>query len=272
MKSSLAKIIAFVCLMAVAVGCRSIRTLVTADYSHVTLADRFEAFQTDTACWQTLALSAKVKISAPVKESCTVKIFMVKNELIYLSFRAYGVEGAVAKVTPDSVAFYNKSDKILIETSFDNFFGNSAVSLADVQNILIGRPAFSLLDYTTSLPKEKGRNEWTVPLSSVHQKFAGMYVVDSRSNLPSALTIDAPKSSLDITYYKWASASDMVVPTGNDLRLSVMPTDERLILSMKLSPGSVKVNEGRAPKWRVGRDATREDFNQIVNQLIYPKR
>lgn len=98
--------------------------------------------------WQTVSLSGKLKMTGlPVTPS--VKIFMQRDSLVQISLRAPFVgEVGRAEITDSTLLVVNKMDKRYVEERLDSALANYPVSLADVQELLLGRiviPGFGLL-------------------------------------------------------------------------------------------------------------------------------
>lgn len=272
MKSNGLKYSIYLVFVSLLVGCSAASTALRSDtdWNNRTLLQRYEALVADTCGWQTLSFSGKVKMTSPEKHSCTAKIFMVRDSLIHISFRAYGVEGAVVRIMSDSVSIYDKVDKVVMSTSIGKFFGESNISLYDVQLLILGRFPASLVSRDPFVHKSKTAKEWSIgsQIPDEDSSFRWTILIDTSLNLPSEAKFFTQTAKAYLEYSKWKNVADLTIPTSCVLAYSHSFISERYSLRFSISTGSVKVNQGQAPRWRVGRDARAADFDQMKHQLI----
>ena len=103
-------------------------------------------------------LQSKLKITyseGDKKHSHTVSYRMEKDEVLWLSAPFSVIR---AKITPKSVAFYNKLDKTYFEGDFEYFSKllGTELDFKKVQNIILGEALFNLKDESYKLSINEG--------------------------------------------------------------------------------------------------------------------
>lgn len=103
-------------------------------------------------------LQSKLKITyteGDKKQSHTVSYRMEKDKVLWLS-AAFGI--IRAKITPESVAFYNKLDNTYFEGDFEYFSKllGTDLDFKKVQNIILGEALFNLQDENYKLSLFEG--------------------------------------------------------------------------------------------------------------------
>lgn len=271
MKTPGLKLIIATILSVVAAACSSVGTALrtSVDWSDVPLQVRYDSLRAAAPGWRTISFSGKVRMTAPEKHSCTASFFMKRDSLIHVSLRAYGVEGAVIRVTPDSVFIYNKVDKIVTGTSTDRFFGDTGIALSDLQDILLGQlPAGIISGHDASMTSRRGNWSIASVAGTGGAALASVVTVETRTNLISSADFSTNTASTRLRFDKWGDVAGSIVPTQSEVTYSHHKLDNRYSLSLKLTAKSLKINQGRTPAWRVSRDAVRADYDLIHNQLI----
>jgi hypothetical protein len=96
-------------------------------------------------------LDAKLKVSFEDnynKQNLTVKLRIDKDKIIWLNATYAGVLVARAKITPNSVSYYEKLNKTYFSGNFEllqNILGTE-VNFTQLQNLLLGQTIFDLND------------------------------------------------------------------------------------------------------------------------------
>ncbi|MDE5608249.1 MAG: DUF4292 domain-containing protein [Muribaculaceae bacterium] len=240
------------------------------DWSVLPLAERYDSLCADTLDWQTISFVGKLKMTSPENHSCSARFFMVKDSLIHISIRAYGVEGAVIRLTRDSVSIYNKVDKVIVETSMSRFFGNTGITIYDIQNIAMGRIPINHFSVSESVMTAKRGGLWSL-VQDVDHNYSGIhseFTISSSSNMPVGAVFLTQTASTDIQYNKWSDFGSMLMPAGYDLTFTHRGLAKKIAFNLKVAPKGLKINQGQIPAWKVGRGIVRTDYDQIYHQLI----
>lgn len=89
--------------------------------------------------WTQLQVPIKISITKPEKFSISGRAYMIRNERIYISMRMIGMEVAILDIQPDSIHFYDKYHKEYVAESINSILSNSGLTLANIQDALLGR-------------------------------------------------------------------------------------------------------------------------------------
>lgn len=121
-----------------------------------------EKAQADTV-WHTLYAPVKVNVTSPMSLGASGRATLVRDSLLHLSLRFFGMEVAQIRADRDSAWIVDKYHKIYTSMPLARLTAASGLTLANVQDILLGRaflpdllPAvservsFEALGFTTS--------------------------------------------------------------------------------------------------------------------------
>lgn len=92
----------------------------------------------DTA-WHSLYAPVKVNISSPMSLGASGRATMVRDSLLLLSLRFFGMEVAQVRADRDSAWLVDKYHKIYTSMPLDGLTASSGLTLADVQDLLLGQ-------------------------------------------------------------------------------------------------------------------------------------
>ncbi len=138
-------------------GCKSAKTI-TEDTTNLKLSARQLIKENAKKAANFNTLQSKLKITyaeGDKKHSHTVNYRMKKDEVLWMS-ATFGV--IRAKITPESVAFYNKLDNTYFEGDFEYFSKllGTKLDFEKVQNIILGEALFNLKDETYKVSVHEG--------------------------------------------------------------------------------------------------------------------
>ncbi|MDE6556605.1 MAG: DUF4292 domain-containing protein [Duncaniella sp.] len=91
-----------------------------------------------TSEWQTLQIPVSLSVSRPKSFSASATLTMVNGRSVDLSVRLLGFEVAAAHIEGDSLKAIVKPSRTYMAESISQVFGGVAVSVADLQALLIG--------------------------------------------------------------------------------------------------------------------------------------
>lgn len=127
-------------------ACHSSRQAVTgpnteipADISLQTPAQRAGAICASYAEWDDVSLPIKASISSKNGLGCSGKAAMKRGQWISISLRMLGFEVASLWIDTDSVHAVDRYHKMYISESIASLMGNTAVTVSDIQDLLMGR-------------------------------------------------------------------------------------------------------------------------------------
>lgn len=189
--------------------------------------------------FKTLQSKLKITYSEGDKtQSHTVNYRMEKDKVLWMS-ATFGV--IRAKITPQSVAFYNKLDHTYFEGDFEYFSQllGTELDFGKVQNIILGEALFNLKDenYTVSvhdgkyLLQPKNQKELFEIFFLVNPS---LYKVDSQQ-----LSQITEKRHLQIDYLSHQEVANQVIPE----HVKVIAVEDTKEMIAELEFKSVSLNE-----------------------------
>lgn len=105
----------------------------------VSLSARYKLLVDSWKPWKDLEVNAKVQLTSPAKLNGAGKVFMKRGEWISVSIRMLGFEVANLWLDNDSVVAIDKFHKKYVSESTSAIFGAAGVTVADIQDLLLGR-------------------------------------------------------------------------------------------------------------------------------------
>jgi hypothetical protein len=176
---------------------------------------------TDGNGWHDVYMPVKVKLTSPMSMSLSGRATMVRDSLIYMSMRVFGMEVAVMNMTGDSVMFVDKYHKYLFSESLDKVMGSHKLSIGDIQNIALGLQSGSNNKLTFNNPESD--KPVTITFADFYNTPAG--------NIAQTISIEAPLSKNDVNAdVLWSANSadwntgrtaNYVAPDKNYKRVSI---------------------------------------------------
>lgn len=91
--------------------------------------------------WHDMTLPVKMSLKSPTSFSLGGRATIVRDSVVYISFRVLGFEAAVLNVTADSVFFVDKYHKYFFAESLDVVLGRyrKDMGIGHIQELLMGR-------------------------------------------------------------------------------------------------------------------------------------
>lgn len=89
--------------------------------------------------WHTLYAPVKVNVSSPMSLGASGRATMVRDSLVHLSLRFFGMEVAQVRADRDSAWLVDKYHKIYTSMPLAGLTASSGLTLADVQDLLLGQ-------------------------------------------------------------------------------------------------------------------------------------
>ncbi len=96
---------------------------------------------TEGGTWHDMTLPVKLSLKSPTSFSMGGRATIVRDSVVYMSFRVLGFEAAVLNVTADSVFFVDKYHKYFFAESMDAVLGHyrKDMGIGHIQELLMGR-------------------------------------------------------------------------------------------------------------------------------------
>ena len=95
----------------------------------------------DFPMWSSVYMPVRLKVSGPAQLSLSGRATMQRGEKLYVSFRMLGMEVASIYADKDSVFITDKYHKWLFAEDLGRLSERYGVTLSNLQDILLGRPA-----------------------------------------------------------------------------------------------------------------------------------
>lgn len=111
------------------------------DYTstELTLPQRYKYLVDGYAEWKNLYIPVKLKLNSPQKMSVSARVTMQRDESILFSLRVLGMEVGNVFITTDSIFAVDKIHNYFLAESLKSVFKNYDLTIADIQNILLGQ-------------------------------------------------------------------------------------------------------------------------------------
>lgn len=159
------------------------------------LPARYVALANSWKPWNTLEVSAKVQISSPVKLNGAGKVYMKRGEWISVSVRMLGFEVATLWIDNDTIVAVDKYHKKYLAESTASLFGTAGVTVADMQDLLLGRAFLNGKGTATSADLNRfdlreADNGWYLLPKSQPEKFTYGFLVSLTANELRGAAID----------------------------------------------------------------------------------
>lgn len=100
------------------------------------------AAQADTA-WHTLYAPVKLSLRQPMAFSASSRATMVRDSLIHLSVRVFGMEVAQVRATADSAWLVSRYHKVYTAVPLRSIASSSGLTLGHIQDLLLGQGDFA---------------------------------------------------------------------------------------------------------------------------------
>lgn len=104
----------------------------------VTTAPGNAAAAEDAATWSDVQMPVRVELSKPVSFSLSGRATMLRDSMIHISMRVFGMEVAVVNVTNDSVYLVDKFHKYYFAEPLKTVLGSHMMSVGAMQDIMLG--------------------------------------------------------------------------------------------------------------------------------------
>ncbi|RSK41474.1 DUF4292 domain-containing protein [Mangrovimonas spongiae] len=185
-------------------------------------------------------LQAKVRISYTEDNSTqshTVTFRMLKDGIIWLTAPLNIVR---AKITPESVGFYNKLDNTYFEGDFSyisDMLGTD-VNFEKVQNLLLGQPLFGLDNETHKMSIHN--NNYMFQPNEQSSLFELFYLINATLNMESQQLAQASTQRfLQIDYLEYQTIEKQTFP--KNIKVISLEGDQETIIELEFK--SISLNQ-----------------------------
>ena len=133
--------IIFFCFFGMLMSCHTTKKVQTGVIKKQNVTELLSILDKNQIKYQNFAASAQITITQPDEtRTINAKIRLKKDSVIWLSASLFGIEGARAILTPDSVKILNRLEQTYIAAPFSYFQKkyNVPLNFSSLQNILVG--------------------------------------------------------------------------------------------------------------------------------------
>lgn len=153
--------------------------------------------------WQRMRIPVKVELAAPQSVSVSGTAVMERDKSIHISLRYFGFEIGWLYLTSDSITIADKYHKRHIAESVRPFLANVPVTVANVQDLLLGR-MFAVGSSASITDKEISRGTagfdrlyYFIPYETPEQTFGCGFALSQPSATSESLTVSNAVIGID---------------------------------------------------------------------------
>ncbi len=245
---------------------------VPADVALQTPSQRFDALCAGYADWNDVSLPVKVTLTAPKRVSFSARASMKRGEWINISVRMLGFELASVWVDNDSVHAIDKYHKMYLSEGLANLTAGADVTLADLQDLLLGRGFLAGKNggtFTSAMANSvelTAGNEglFIVPRTKPASFDYGFILYPSANNLMATSVAAGENHAATVTYTDFAdtpagsfsSTADIAIVKGRNAAAT-----------LEWNFGSAKWNSGENRTWKKPSGYKRISADQLIKTL-----
>lgn len=221
-------------------SCKSARTITGGDANLKLSANQLIKANTKAApSFKTLQSKLKITyVEGDKKQAHTVTYRIEKDKILWMNAPFSVIR---AKITPESVAFYNKLDKTYFEGDFEYFSKllGTTLNFEQVQNILLGEALFNLKDETYKVSVNEGK--YVLQPKKQRQLFELFFLLDPAIYKISSQQLSQPAQQrhLQIDYLSHQELLGQILPAH--VKVIAVEGTEEIITELEFK--SVSLNE-----------------------------
>ena len=220
--------------------------------------DRFDRMIETYRPWHTVNVPVKVELRSPARLSLSGRASMVRDSLIHISMRVFGLEVAVLHATPDSVYCIDKVHKLVVAERLDGLTDRTGLTIGQLQQLLLGR---FFVPGEDGAPSRRSKHlklnaapdsldSWTMTATPRRgPEYLLLYTVGASDNQLSSLEVSLPAGkSLTFGYSDWKSCDLGSLP--RTLTCSTTVASKKLDAQLQYSPTNLSVDSDDIPSFR----------------------
>jgi hypothetical protein len=163
--------------------------------ANVSLTNRYTKLVESYKDWSTVEMSVKLSLTSPGKFNASGKAYMKRGEWISISIRMIGFEVASLWIDKDSIVAIDKYHKKYISEPTASLFGGTDVTIADIQDLLMGRAFLTGKGTATTADRssfdfEQAENGWYLLPKEQPAKFSYGFLASLTENALRGAVID----------------------------------------------------------------------------------
>lgn len=244
-----------------------------ADISLQSPQQRYTALCRSYTEWQDVTLPVKVAVTAPKSISLSGRASMERGNSINISVRMLGFEVASVLIDTDSIHIVDRYHKAYLSESLAGVFGGGKVSVADLQDLLLGRGFVSgggggtfSLPLMTAVDFESSPEGLMILPARQPDGFEYGFIMAPDLNRVAATSIAAGQNhGITVTY-----SSPEETPAGGAIagETSIRTvTGKEIAASIQWNYGSAKWDSGVRNNWQTPKGYRRLDAASLISSL-----
>ncbi len=243
------------------------------DIALQTPAQRYTALCESYADWQDVTMPVRVSVTSPKSISLSARAAMKRDKWISISVRMLGFEVASLFVDNDSVHVIDRYHKAYLSESIAKAFGSAGVSVADIQDLLLGR-GFVTGDAggTFTLPLATAvefapSTEGLMILPALQPKdFEYGFIMAADANRIAAASVNIKDKHAGVITYTDPIETRQAGCFAGESSIELMH-GKKMAASLKWNFSSAKWNTGEERSWKRPSGYSRIDATAIISKL-----
>jgi hypothetical protein len=156
--------------------------------------------------WRDVEMGLKISLTSPIKQNASAKAYMSRDKYISISIKMLGFEFASLWMDNDSIVVIDKYHKKYLSEPTASVLGSSNITIADIQDLLLGR-AFIVGHGTattadrTKFDFEQADNGWYILPHDQPEKFNYGFLASLTANALRGTVIDVKDFGTVQAYY-----------------------------------------------------------------------
>jgi len=237
-----------------------------------TAVQRADSLAASYGDWSTVSMPVRLSISEPRQFSVNARCTMRRGDFISMSVRMLGFEVASLWLDNDSIHAVDKYHKRYLSEGLRRFLGGADVTIADLQDLLLGR-AFvaganggtltpALLPRMRIDPMDEG--VMLLPVNEPAEFNYGFVLSDTDNHLAAATVLAGEKHAVVVNYDDFRKT-----PAGETAQRTAIETvrGRRLAAAFGWNLKSAKWNDGTDQRWTPPSGYARVSSGQLMEML-----
>lgn len=233
---------------------------------------RFDSLVATYADWQDVQMPVRLQLTSPKSFGVTARCNMRHDRWIQFSVRMLGFEVARVWIDNDSIHAVDRYHKRYLSEGLRRFLGNADVSLANLQDMMLGRAFIAgkgggtLTGASMSQVRVEPSEQGVMILpKSVPSGFNYGFILSNSGNCLEAASVMAGESSAVTVNYSGflSTAAGSVCSVASMQTVKGKPID----LSLKWNLESARWNRGEELRWETPRGYTRVQADRLLKML-----
>ena len=252
---------------------RDLGSEIPGDIALQTPSQRYTELCKSYADWQDVTMPVRVSVTAPKSISLSARAAMKRDKWISISVRMLGFEVASLFVDKDSVHVIDRYHKKYVSESIADTFGSTGISVADIQDLLLGRgfvvgdaggtftpPLSTAIEFANSA-------EGLMILPAIQPKeFEYGFIMAQDANRIGAASVNIKDKHAGVVTYTDPIETRQAGSFAGECAIELV-RGKKMAASLKWNFSSAKWNTGEERSWKCPSGYARIDEAAIISKL-----